>query len=410
MPINKKSKINNAVTRLHLWLGLISGIVVCILGITGCLYVFQTEITNDVHREELFIDPPVSHSSFLSLSLLKEKAQAALGKEYTINYITTYSSPHRAWEFMAYQPGNPNAITFPGSIDYYRSVFINPYTGQITGQINYLRNFFVIVKYIHWSLYLSTKYGQPVTGWATLIFVISLITGFIMWIPKRWNKAGKNKAFKVSWRAKWRILNYDLHNVLGFYALIVALILALTGMVYSFNWFKSAMYAAGSWSLAPPSAQVFQSADSLHKTTDPLDKAFLASINKDPLAKRYLIVLPGAGSAPLMINAYPEKEVYYDANTLYFDQYSGKQLGTQFYKKMNNGEKLIMMNYDLHVGAIGGLPGKIIAFLISLVCASLPVTGFIIWWGWKKRKSRNNTILRKHNDKERLVIHDAAID
>ena len=38
------------------------------------------------------------------------------------------------------------------------------------------------------------------------------------------------------------------------------------------------------------------------------------------------------------------------------------------------------MNYDIHVGAIGGLTGKIIAFIVSLICASLPVTGFLVWW------------------------------
>jgi uncharacterized iron-regulated membrane protein len=44
------------------------------------------------------------------------------------------------------------------------------------------------------------------------------------------------------------------------------------------------------------------------------------------------------------------------------------------------------MNYDIHVGAILSLPGKILAFFASLICASLPVTGFIIWWGRRKKK------------------------
>lgn len=393
MPINKKSKINNIITWLHLWLGLISGIVVLILGITGCLYTFQTEITNYVHNKELFIASPSSSQHALPLHILKEKAQAALGKDFQINYIYCYNNPHKAWEFLAYRPGNQDAITFPGSVDYYRSAFVNPYTGQVTGQINYMHNFFIIVKYIHWSLFLSTKYGQPVTGWATLIFVISLITGFIMWFPKRWNKAEKNKAFTVKWKATWKRLNHDLHNVLGFYVVVMALILALTGMVYSFTWFQSAVYAAGSLSVNPPAMKLYQSSASSENNTHPLDKAFLTAINQNPSAKRFLVSLPATAQAPLTIRAYHKKEVYFDANTLYFDQYSGKSLGTQFYKNMNNGEKLIMMNYDLHVGSIGGLPGKTIAFLVSLVCASLPVTGFIIWIG-KKKKAKPVKLIR----------------
>lgn len=388
MPINKKSKINNLITWLHLWLGLISGIIVLILGITGCLYTFQAEITNYVHKKELFVAPPFSGQRVLPLHELKEKAQAALGKDFQINYIYAYNNSHKAWEFLAYRPGNQHAITFPSSIDYYRSAFVNPYTGQVTGQINYMHNFFVIVKYIHWSLFLSTKYGQPITGWATLIFIVSLITGFIMWFPKRWNKAEKNKAFKISWKARWKRLNHDLHNVLGFYVVIIALILALTGMVYSFTWFNAAVYAAGSLSVTPPAMKAYQSTDSLENDTHPLDKAFLTALEKNPDAKRYMVSLPAAAQSPLTIRVYNKKEVYFDANTLYFDQYSGKPLGTQLYKEMNNGEKLIMMNYDLHVGSIGGLPGKIIAFLVSLACASLPVTGFIIWLGKKKKKAK----------------------
>ena len=54
-------------------------------------------------------------------------------------------------------------------------------------------------------------------------------------------------------------------------------------------------------------------------------------------------------------------------------------------REKNAGERLVEMNYDIHVGAIGGLTGKIIAFIASLVCASLPVTGFLVWWGKRKK-------------------------
>jgi uncharacterized iron-regulated membrane protein len=46
------------------------------------------------------------------------------------------------------------------------------------------------------------------------------------------------------------------------------------------------------------------------------------------------------------------------------------------------------MNYDIHVGAIGGIPGKILAFIISLICASLPITGLLVWLNKGKKKSK----------------------
>jgi uncharacterized iron-regulated membrane protein len=53
------------------------------------------------------------------------------------------------------------------------------------------------------------------------------------------------------------------------------------------------------------------------------------------------------------------------------------------------------MNYDIHTGAIIGLPGKILAFFASLIVASLPITGFYIWWGRKqKQKIKNSESLK----------------
>ena len=49
------------------------------------------------------------------------------------------------------------------------------------------------------------------------------------------------------------------------------------------------------------------------------------------------------------------------------------------------------MNYDIHVGAIGGLPGKVLAFLLSAIIASLPVTGFLIWWGRRNKEKKANS-------------------
>jgi uncharacterized iron-regulated membrane protein len=71
---------------------------------------------------------------------------------------------------------------------------------------------------------------------------------------------------------------------------------------------------------------------------------------------------------------------------MHFDRYNGNLIWQQHWDQKNPGERLIGMNYDIHVGAIGGLAGKIIAFLAALVSASLPITGFYIWWNKKKKR------------------------
>ena len=80
----------------------------------------------------------------------------------------------------------------------------------------------------------------------------------------------------------------------------------------------------------------------------------------------------------------------YNADYFHYDQYTGKSLKTvgswdSKFKDAKLADKIARMNYDIHVGAVLGLPGKILAFFASLIAASLPVTGFVIWWGRRKK-------------------------
>ena len=61
---------------------------------------------------------------------------------------------------------------------------------------------------------------------------------------------------------------------------------------------------------------------------------------------------------------------------------------TRNHEDKDFGEKVIAANYDIHVGSILGLPTKIIAFIVSLLCASLPITGFMIWYGRRKKAKK----------------------
>jgi uncharacterized iron-regulated membrane protein len=158
-------------------------------------------------------------------------------------------------------------------------------------------------------------------------------------------------------------------------------------MVFAFKWFKTTVYVAATLSTTPPARNDFYSDSTLVRNPgDPLNVALLAGRQQYPDAKRYGVNVPGIASDPIRVTAYQGKEVYYNANTVYCDRFSGKLLGTETYEEQNRGEKLISMNYDIHVGSIAGLPGKIIALFVSLICASLPVTGFLVWWGRRNKK------------------------
>lgn len=367
-----------------MWLGLISGLIVFIVSITGCLFSFQQEITEFKDHQLLFVNPPAANAKTVSITRLNQLANSKLKGH--ASFITTFSDPRRSWEFMVYKPGNQQAFWFINTVDSYQSAFINPYTGKVLGIKDYKKDFFVIVKYIHWNLLLNDKYGQPIVGYATLIFVLLMISGLILWWPKNLKKANVDKSFKVKWKASFQRLNYDLHNVLGFYALFIGIILGLTGMVFAMKWFEKTVYVIASQSTTPKFVSS-QSDSTQTALKNPLDQAFLTAKNSMPQAKRIGLNPASGTKGVIYVSGYFGKETFYDYDQLQFDQYSGNLLSRQNYHQKNSGEKLIAMNYDIHVGAIWGLPGKILAFLASLVCASLPVTGLIVWLN-KKKKSK----------------------
>ncbi|GEP94065.1 PepSY-associated TM helix domain-containing protein [Chitinophaga cymbidii] len=373
---------------LHLWLGLISGIVVVIISLTGCIYAFQREFSD--------LTQPYQHvkteaKPYMLPSELKAIAtEAAFGPkgDTGANRITGIS----------YRKADRSTIaSFMDKENGYTSIYLNPYTGEVLKVKALKHDFFRFILEGHFNLWLPRPIGQPIVAISTLIFVILLITGLVMWWPKKWNKTNRQKSFAIKWGAGKKRINYDLHNVLGFYSMVFALVLGLTGLVWGFQWFSKSLY----WTLS--------GGKTLAKFERPVSDTTLARpavllTQEDRLyarmRKEYPVV---TGSLTLQFptlpkDAYsvvhnPHDDAYYRRQFRFFDQVSlaeikGGGLYGQKYDEISTGEKIYRMNYDIHVGAIAGLPGKILAFFISLICASLPVTGFIVWWGKKKKKSR----------------------
>src|SRR5690606_3566510 len=75
-------------------------------------------------------------------------------------------------------------------------------------------------------------------------------------------------------------------------------------------------------------------------------------------------------------------------DTYILDSYTGAVLKKDLWKNKNSGERYEDANLNIHIGAILGLPGKILAFIVSLIAASLPITGLYIWLGRKKKKKQ----------------------
>ncbi len=67
-----------------------------------------------------------------------------------------------------------------------------------------------------------------------------LVSGIVLWWPR--NKARRKSSFRIKLDASPKRLNYDLHNVLGFYACWIVVFAAFTGLVWSFTWMAQAEF------------------------------------------------------------------------------------------------------------------------------------------------------------------------
>lgn len=361
--------------KVHLWLGLFSGIVVFIVGLTGCLLVFEEELSR-LFDYGVFQKVEEQNQPYALPSTVFSVADSALRDEGIARaYYTVFLDEPRV-----------NALWALDSTRQYHSVLQNPYSGKVVSEFDYKNSPFTILTHIHVSLLLG-EIGTTIISYATLIFVLLMISGIILWKPA--SRKGYKQRFKVKWDAKPKRLNYDLHNVLGFYMTWIAVFIAISGLVWSFEWVNNSVQwiANGGEVIAASNKKVKSDTATLEKNDNLqiADSIFVAFAGNLPKAKAIRVYKPADSKDALHFTVETTNgSNYARADDYYFDQYSGKLLVSQPFYELSNGEKLRRMNYYIHVGSIAGLTGKLLAFFASLIAASLPVTGFIIWRGRKK--------------------------
>lgn len=361
-------------------------LVVCL---TGTIWVFHEEIKSLVHPAypiDVQNRPMISPSQ--------------------INGIIQKEFPAEPVNMVSYQKNAAIEVMVKKWADNPLIVSLDPYTGKILGQRlneDRITLFFYFIENGHRFLWMPVKIGRPIVNYGTLVFVILLFTGLVWWYPKKWNKSTRDKSFKIKWNAKWKRINIDLHNVFGFYALLILLILSLTGMIYGIKWYSKGLYAVTSggeklpdWSATPSDSTQLNKGVTLDMA---LDQAVNTAIKRYPKAAGYVYRMPDTSDvkSSIVVDMYPELLKTYANQSIYFDRHTAKEIQKDQYhaaefKDAPFATRLRRMNYDIHVGVILGLPGKIIAFIASLIGASLPITGTIIWYnrkfGKKSKKAK----------------------
>ena len=176
----------------------------------------------------------------------------------------------------------------------------------------------------------SFSWGKSIVGYATLVLAIIIISGIVIWYPR--NKKVLRNRLKVKTKAGWFRFFYDLHVSGGFYAALLLLILALTGLTWSFGWYRNAFYSVFGISANPPQARG---------------------------SDRYS-----------------------------FDPATGEITEVQLYKDLPKSGKIRGWIYSVHVGSWGGMTTRILTCLVSLLGTIFAITGYYFWIKKQFRKLR----------------------
>lgn len=374
----KKTTFKSITNWLHLWLGLASGIILIIVALTGSLLAFEAELEPVLFKHYHIVQPTGQR---LSLDSVVTLAQSTFPGQKA-SRIIVHAEPNRSVEVRVGTKGENNKGV--------KLVYVNPYNGQILYKGAYNKKFFQQVRSLHRFLLLGDT-GKIITGISCTICFFLTITGLILWWPA--NKHALKQRFKIKWKASGKRLNWDLHAVTGFYLSIFLLTITFTGLLMSYDWLEDT---------------ILKLADGKHlketKVKSPSKgKDIKAGIYQDVLQQINQIytgngvvafVVPAKPSQAITITKENVNAVVVSSDIAYFDAKNGTLIKKMPFEKLTPGAKIRKMITPAHTGSLLGWPGKILALIVTLFTASLPVSGFLIWLGKRKKNKKRYKPMR----------------
>lgn len=362
---------------LHLWMGLGSGIILFLVCLSGTILTFEEEIKG-LFLEELVVNNAEKQPQ--SVQNLKR----TLEKEGTVTSVTIPADKIEPYEFsVKTSPKQRRGTTF----------FVNPYTGEYRQQAKSpLDGFFMTMFRMHRWLLLDSKIGRPIVGVATIIFLFLALSGLYLWFPKKLRWKNFKSRFKIKFSANWKRINHDLHNTLGFYACIFLVIMTLTGLCWSFEWYRD----AGSAVLG---AKVFGNRGGGTKfESKVLDNTKVLSVEEILEVSEFELNYKGTTRLTFLSSSNGVYTISKQkasslspviSDKLILDR-DGSVLKKEFFSDKPLNVQIASLIKPIHTGAIYGWLSKTIYFITCLIATSLPITGTLIWWNKleKKRKKK----------------------
>ncbi len=352
---------------IHKWLGLIAGIFILIMGLTGSILVFDDEIEHFIQRDVIYqpdSDQPVSLDNAYSSIVQKHP-------DWDVRLTVIPDDADRAIEAEIRRPNDR------------RYLYLHPVTGEILRDLDSESTFSYWMLKLHYQLH-SGFIGEVILLIAGLMFIGSLATGF--WFYRRAIK--KVLTFKI--RPRFRNLqstSSELHRSVGVWALIFNLITAITGVVIMLIIVQTHIKSDDGPAPLPDPPAIEASLDKVIETVQESYPGFDPSYTRMPALPDRQITLYGHMDSDLPIH-------YEFSNYVQFDPKTGTESNASFIQNQPVTTHLLSFTYPLHFGDWGGIIIKILYGLFGLAPAILSITGFIIW---RKREQKKRELKnRKH--------------
>ncbi|AZA58618.1 MULTISPECIES: PepSY-associated TM helix domain-containing protein [Flavobacteriales] len=392
---------------IHLWLGLTSGIIVFIICLSGTLYVFNTELT-ELGASHLYkVSIPKGEERKMPDTFLETVTKHTGGN---VSSVRIPNDANRTYTYVVRKEGDKSRFG--------TSYMVNPYNGELLGSSqdeNAVRDFMGIMFSLHRWLLLdkvekpiidgieNRKLGSMISGWATIIFTLGCITGLVIWFPQKVKSWKQGLKIKVA--GNWKRTNHDLHNSLGFYSLILLLIMGLTGPQWSFPWYRTGLQKAlGTYK---PETETTRDGGSKNKQTEYPQKEKEALIDKVPLLtlKELIAVadtnLPYSGDYVISLPKSPDEPIQFSKTKVGFfasaasdkvslNAYTGSLISIDIFAEKPFNERVAGSIKALHIGNVYGTFSKILYFIACLIATSLPITGTLIWINKLKKKRKKS--------------------
>ncbi|WP_177429624.1 sulfite reductase flavoprotein subunit alpha [Pseudomonas sp. YY-1] len=360
--------------QLHWFFGISAGLVLAVMGITGALYSFEGEITRALNAERWQIQP--SAQGHLTPGELAAKIEAVTADRVTALWVDgRHDGPGTA--FLMPPPGERRGPRIP----------FDPYTGEVLAE-PIGQDFFHLMLMLHRFLSMG-EVGKQITAASTLALLFFCFSGLYLRWPRK--ALSWRTWLTLDWKKKGRSFNWDLHAIAGTWALLFYLCAGLTGLYWSYDWYRDGLTRMLSDTLPEQRGERGRGGRQVPSGPAPeVDyDAVWQSIQQTAgsgLVAWNLRLPPVAGQPATVFYVLDGAEHVRALNQFQIDPKSGEVSRHERYADKSFKAQLLASIYALHVGEYFGMPGRILMMLATGAMPLFFVTGWLLYLDRRRKK------------------------